>query len=133
MKSPRSSTILLASRDRQLLYLIQRYAGNCGCQLIHTEYGSSIFKAIENDPPDVILLDVSHTNREGRIALDELKSQAGVRSIPIILCATSEMDWLDCEAEGRLLQPILFSDFVNAITEIGTHVPLNTKEAGKGK
>lgn len=133
MKSPRHPTILVASRDRHLLYLIQRYAGNCGCQLIQTEYGASIFTALENDQTDVILLDISHTNSEGRIALEELKSRAGANSIPIILCATSEMDWLDYEAEGRLLQPILFNDFINAITEIGIQIPHNTKEAGKGK
>lgn len=119
---------MLASRDRQLLYLIQRYAGNCGCQLIHTEYGASIFTALEDDRTDVILLDVSQSNDEGRRVWRKLKSKSETRSIPIILCATSEMDWLDYEAEGRLLQPILFSDFVNAITETGILIPKTAKE-----
>ena len=84
--------------------------------------------AIAQYRPNVILLDVSQANAEGRLVLSKFKSKAGTRSIPIILFATSEMDWLDCETEGRLMQPILFSEFVNAITETGIQIPKTTKE-----
>ena len=129
MTAPHAPVLLLASRDQQLIYLIQRYTGNCGCRLLQMEYGASISSTIVQNRPDVILLDVSQADAEGRLALKELKSQSGMRSIPIILCATSETDWLDCEADGRLLQPILFNEFVNAVTETGIQVPKNSKEA----
>jgi CheY-like chemotaxis protein len=128
MTNPHIPVILLVSRDRQLAYLIQRYTGNCGCKLIQTEYGINIFREIKKNHPDVILLDISQANADGRQALRELKAKAGTRFIPIILCATSELDWLDCEAEGGLLQPILFSDFINAIVEAGIQIPKNKKE-----
>jgi len=120
--------IVLASRDSQLVYLIQRYADNCGCQLFQTDGGVSTIGTTTNRRPDVIFLDVSRTNPEGRLALLQLKSQPEMRFIPVILCATSEMDWQGCEAEGRLLQPILFNDFVNAIAETGIQIPRQTKE-----
>jgi CheY-like chemotaxis protein len=128
MDNPHLPLILLASRDQQLAYLLQRYAGNCDCQMLQAEYGASLMRAIAQNRPNVILLDVSQTNAEGRLALRELKSQSGTRFIPVILCATSETDWLDCEAEGRLLQPILFSEFVSAVAETGIQTPKNSKE-----
>lgn len=129
MTPPHTLVILLASRDQQLAYLLQRYAGNCGCQLLQAEYGANLMSAIAKNRPAVILLDVSQANAEGRLTLQELKSQSGTRFIPIILCATSETDWLDCDVEEGLLQPILFSEFVKAVAETGIRIPTNTKEA----
>jgi len=123
--------ILLASRVQQLVYLIQRYTGNCGCKFLQMDYSSSILSVIVQNRPDVILLDVSQARTEGWIALRELKSQSDTRSIPVILCATSETDWLDCETEWRLLQPFLFSEFVKAVAETGIRIPTNTKEASR--
>jgi len=128
MNALRVPIILLASRNQQLAYLIQRYAGNCGCQLLRVEYGASLTRTIEQNRPDVILLDISQGNPEGQLTLRELKSQPEARLVPVILCATSETDWLDCEAEGRLLQPILFSEFVIAVEETGIQIPKNAKE-----
>jgi CheY-like chemotaxis protein len=128
MNAPRFSIILLASCNQQLAYLIQRYAGNCGCQLLRAEYGVSVTSAIAQNRPDVILLDVSQANPEGLLTLRELKSRPETRLVPVILCATSETDWLNCEAEGRLLQPILFGEFVIAVEEAGIQIPKNAKE-----
>ena len=131
MQSLPVPAIMLASRDSQLIYLIQRYAKNCGCQLLKAEGGANIISVIAQKRPDVLLLDISQMNPEGRLIQQELKSQPGTRFIPIILCATSEVDWLDCEAEGRLLQPILFGDFVNAVAETGIQIPKYAKEVEK--
>ncbi len=129
MAASPSPVILLLSRDPQLIYLIQRYADNCGCQFRLMEAGTDIRRSITENRPDVLLLDVSQANSEGQRTWRELKSQPETRLIPIILCATSETDWSDCEAEGRLLQPILFADFIHAITDAGIQFPQGIKEA----
>jgi len=128
MKTPRIPTLMLASHDQQLVYLVERYASNCGCHLFLAGYGVNIISAITRNRPEAILLDVSQANPGGQTTLRELKSQPKTRLIPVILCATSEMDWLDCEAEGRLLQPILFGEFVIAVEEVGIQIPKNAKE-----
>lgn len=129
MTPPRVPVILLASRDQQLMYLIQRYAGNCGCQLLQTEDIANLPSFITQNRPDVILLDVSKASAERRQAYQELKAHAETQNIPLILCATSEADWMDCEAEGRLLQPIMFNEFINVLKEIDIQIPPDTKEA----
>jgi CheY-like chemotaxis protein len=129
MKTSRMPTILLVSRDQQLVYLIERYVSNCGCQLVRPGYGVNITSVIMRSRPDAILLDVSQASPGGQAVLQELKSKPETRLIPVILCATSETDWLDCEAEGRLLQPILFSEFVIAVEEAGIKTPKSAKEA----
>jgi CheY-like chemotaxis protein len=129
MNDLRIPVILLISRDPQLAYLIQRYTGNYGCQFLQTEYRGNVTITIAQNQPDIILLDISRANAEGRSLLSELKSRPATRSIPIILCATSETDWIDCESEGRLLQPILLGDFVTTLMETGIQIPRNAKEA----
>lgn len=128
MNALRVPVILLASRNQQLAYLIQRYADNCGCQLLRAENGIGITREIAQNRPDVILLDISQANPAGKLTLQELKSQPETRLVPVILCATSETDWVDCEAEGRLLQPVLFMEFTIAVEEAGIQIPKNAKE-----
>ena len=128
MTPPQIPVLLLASRDQQLAYLIQRYADTCGCQLIQAETGAGILNVIAQSRPNVILLDVSQANVEGQQALRDIKSAESSRLIPVILCGTSETDWLDCEAEGRLLQPILLNDFAHVLSETGLQIPKNVKE-----
>ena len=129
MNTSRIPLILLASQSQQLAYLIQRYAENCGCRFSQTGCDENFKNVVLLDPPDVILLDISRTNSEGRPALQQLRSKEQTRLIPVILCATSELDWLDCEADGRLLQPVLFEQFAGAIKEIGINISENKKEA----
>jgi CheY-like chemotaxis protein len=129
MTTLHTPVLLLASRDQQLVYLIQRYADNCGCRLLPAETDDSILNVIEQSRPNVILLDMSQANAEGRQALRDIKSAESTRLIPVILCGTSETDWLDCEAEGRLLQPILLNDFAHVLSETGLQTPKNVKEA----
>ena len=128
MATPQMPVLLLASRDKQLTYLIQRYAENCGCQLIQVEAGAGILRYIAQNRPDTILLDISQSNLEGRQALRDIKSVESARLIPVILCGTSETDWLNCEAEGRLLQPILLDDFAHVLSKAGLKFPNNVKE-----
>src|SRR5262245_25843691 len=117
--TPHMPILLLFSRNPQLIYLIQRYAGNCGCQLIVDQDVTAVITMIGQHVPNMILLDVSQDNAERHEALRKIKENATTPATPVILCGTSEMDWLNCEAEGRLLQPILFNDFAQALSEVG--------------
>lgn len=129
MKPARIPLILLASQSQQLAYLIQRYAGSCGCRFMLSEYAEAFDHSMLLEQPDVILLDISQGKPESLLALQKLRSTGRAREIPVILCATSELDWLKLEADGRLLQPILFEQFVSAIAETGIIISEN-KEGG---
>src|SRR5262245_57796985 len=111
--------LLLFSQNPQLVYLMQRYTGNYGCQLVVNQDVATVITTIGQQRPNLILLDVSQANAEGHEALRRIKENTAAPFIPVILCGTSEMDWLNCEAEGRLLLPILFNDFAHALSEVG--------------
>ena len=128
MTTPHVPILLLFSRNPQLIYLMQRYAENCSCQLLVNQDVTTVITTIGQQPPNLILLDVSQANADGHEALRKIKENTAPPFIPIILCGTSEMDWLNCEAEGHLLQPILFNDFAHAVSEVGIPISQNTKE-----
>ncbi len=79
----------------------------------------------ENAPrPDLILLDLNLPRKDGKEILDEVKADRTLRSIPIVVLTTSELD-KDIQrsychnANAFLTKPIEFDDFVSMMKTIG--------------
>ena len=75
----------------------------------------------ENPPkPRLILLDLNMPRKDGREVLEEIKQNAGLRQIPVIVLTTSKADVdvlhpYDLGVNSFIQKPVRFSDFVDVI------------------
>ncbi len=74
--------------------------------------------------PDLILLDLNLPKKDGRSILEEVKADDNLRSIPVVILTTSELDedmmGSYCHnANAFITKPIEFDDFVKMMRTIG--------------
>jgi two-component system response regulator len=70
--------------------------------------------------PDIILLDLNLPRMDGREALKEIKGDARLRSIPVVVLTTSEADTdiikcYDLGASCYISKPVGFDDFLKVV------------------
>ena len=73
--------------------------------------------------PDLILLDLNLPRRDGREVLEELKTDAALRSIPVVVLTTSraEQDVLrayELQANCYITKPVDFKKFLEVVRSI---------------
>jgi CheY-like chemotaxis protein len=73
--------------------------------------------------PDLILLDLNLPRKDGREVLAEVKSDAALRSIPVVVLTTSkaEEDILrsyDLHANAYVTKPVDFNRFIEVVRQI---------------
>jgi CheY-like chemotaxis protein len=113
--------IMLVDSDPQFVYLMQRYADNCGFILILAGWPGNLVELVEKEKPRIIFMSVSHPEAHYSGLLQTLKSRQSTSKIPVVLCSASEAvmeDWM-LESYECLIQPIMFTDFVRIISEAG--------------
>jgi CheY-like chemotaxis protein len=123
MSQPPLPKVMLIEDDPQFVYLIQRYASSSGCQLIH---GDSITQAVslaQKEMPHLILLDLAMAGTDGWQVLQALKADPLTSKIPVFICSASEVATRGWEeyAEGCLLEPVMYEDFVAALAATNYH------------
>lgn len=75
------------------------------------------------DTPDFVLLDLNMPRKDGRAVLQEMRSEEGLRHIPVIMLTTSKLD-LDIRESYRLganayvVKPVSFESFRGAVATI---------------
>ena len=74
--------------------------------------------------PDLILLDLNLPQKDGRETLKEIKSDARLKSIPVVVLSTSDSDrdvmtCYDLGANCYLTKPVGFEAFVGAMRILG--------------
>jgi CheY-like chemotaxis protein len=88
----------------------------------HGEYA-----APESSPrPALILLDLNMPRMDGREALERIKSDASLRSIPVVVLTTSRAEEdivrsYDLGVNSFIQKPVSFSDFTHALRLLGTY------------
>jgi CheY-like chemotaxis protein len=73
--------------------------------------------------PDLILLDLNMPRKDGRETLKEIKSDAELRSIPVVILTTSEADTdiLKCYGLGAncyITKPVGFEAFIKVVKSL---------------
>ncbi len=76
--------------------------------------------------PGLILLDLNMPKKDGREALKEIKSDPGLRAIPIVVLTTSkeEEDVLrsyDLGANSYVTKPVTFQGLVDVVKSLGNY------------
>lgn len=119
--------------DKQLVYIIEddtsireleMYAlKNANFDVQGFEDGIAFKKAIENSPPDIILLDIMLPQGDGLQILNRIRESAQYRDIPIIMVTakTSEIDavkGLDMGADDYITKPFGVMELVSRVKAV---------------
>lgn len=152
VKSTRPVTILMADDDRDDCLLVRdafvesRLLNDLhfvedGEELMDYLYHRGKYAEIDSSPrPGLILLDLNMPRKDGREALEEIKSDSDLRSIPIVVLTTSkqEEDILrsyDMGANSYVTKPVTFKGLVDVMRTLGRYwleiveLPDDRKEA----
>ena len=118
------TTVMIVEDNSSFIYMMERYAQKSRCQVIVTRRSIDALALAKKETPAVIMLDVFMPEMNGWQVLQALRSDPITRNIPIVLC--SALDEEVCgQAEGAdyyLRKPILYRDFVSALTSVGIRI-----------
>jgi DNA-binding response OmpR family regulator len=78
-------TILLADDDVPLQATVKRVADALGHRMIQTTSGSNVLQLALESQPDLIVLDLTFDDADGRDILSRLKRDARVQDIPVLV------------------------------------------------
>jgi CheY-like chemotaxis protein len=82
--------------------------------------------AASSPRPGLILLDLNMPRMDGREALQEIKADPSLRSIPVVILTTSRaqediVKTYDLGAAGFVVKPVVFDGLVDAVRAIGKY------------
>jgi DNA-binding response OmpR family regulator len=125
MSLPAAPKVMLVEDDPQFVYLIQRYARSSGCQLIHVDSISQVVSLAQKELPDLILLDLALNGTDGWQVLQALKANSITCKMSVFICSASEVAMRGWEeyAEGCLLKPVMYEDFMAALAATISRLP----------
>jgi CheY-like chemotaxis protein len=137
-KARKTVTILMADDDLEDQMLIRnawqksrlsndlRFVDD-GEQLMDYLYRRGAYAdPIDSPRPGVILLDLNMPKKDGYEALEEIKNDPGLRSIPVVVLTTSKAEEdIICSynlgVSGFITKPVTFEGLVEAIKAIGRY------------
>lgn len=80
-----SSTIMLVDDNEQNLELLQAYLEDLGCRTRVARDGREAIVAIDDEQPDLVLLDVMMPRMSGFQVCAKIKGDAATRDIPVVM------------------------------------------------
>jgi CheY-like chemotaxis protein len=97
-----------------------------GVEALDYLYCRGSFSERPNFFPDFIMLDIKMPGIDGIEVLKNIRSSDKLRNVPVIMLTSSEMesdiiDSYSSGANGYVVKPINFDEFVTAIKGIGTY------------
>ena len=118
------SSILIVGEDTHFCYLMQSFVRKSACQMMFSNPGDGVLEIAQREHPDAIVLDMDMPAMRGWILLRELKANQATHDIPVVICT-----WRDDQERGTqdgasvyLRMPILYADFLKALSRIGVKV-----------
>jgi len=112
---------MVIGNDAHFCYLMQSYIRENSRQALITSLMDDVLTLARREQPAAIIMEIDHSSNVGWHLLRELKSDMATSCIPVVLCS-----WLDEQKRGSeegaatyLRMPILYKDFITALTDIG--------------
>lgn len=109
--------------DQGIRELVLYTLSSTGFEAKGFEIGSSFFKALENEIPDLILLDIMLPDEDGIQILKKLKNNSTTKKIPIIMVTAKALEYdkiigLDLGADDYLAKPFGMMELVSRIKAV---------------
>jgi len=133
----KSLAIVMADDDADDRLLAQDALSECELpfELFTVENGEELLDFLRKDgkyagrdgqTPGLILVDLNMPRKDGREALDEIKSDPKLRRIPVVVLTTSKADTdidriYDLGANSFIAKPVTFESLVNVMKIIGEY------------
>ena len=116
----RTPAALIVEDDMTCIYLWQRYMKRSGFRAISTQEGKGALDMARREKPDLVVLDVMLPDMDGWEVLEALKDDPSTRDIPVLVCSALQEEKLSIAkgADGYLQKPILYEDFLTALSSI---------------
>lgn len=115
--------ILVADDEKNILLVIRVCLEKAGYEVITASDGLTALEKIQNEKPDLILLDILMPKMNGFLVFEALKDDPGTSSIPVVfITAKSEEKDIQkgCQlgAADYLIKPIKQEVLLNTIRKI---------------
>jgi CheY-like chemotaxis protein len=109
--------VLVVDDSEAILEVVKMTLEMAGYE-VATSLNGECFRQMENDPPDLILLDVLLSGEDGRAICERLKGDEKTRHIPVILLSAhaglrKAVD--ECSANDFLAKPFRITDLRNIV------------------
>lgn len=114
-----AGNLLLAFHNPDALYLIRRYADECGFETQAARANEDICTAAQKAQVQAIILE-AQDGPTGLTVLRALKAEDNTRYIPVIVYCDRDNDLASCsDVAASLCQPVLYRDFTAALAQAG--------------
>jgi PAS domain S-box-containing protein len=119
--APQSARVILAiDDDPQVISLYERYLQPQGYQVVPLSDPSRAVERVRQLKPFAVTLDIMMPGYDGWHVLNDLKSNAETRNVPVIVCSIVEEQekGFSLGAADYLVKPILEDDLLNALDRL---------------
>jgi len=114
-------TILIATNDPHITYLLQRYTEESGFQAVKTSRGTDVLNLARQTKPALLIMETRLPGAASREVIRWLKAEPSTRDIPIVIFSFSD-DNIGDEVEGvagYLHDSVMYDDFVRVLGNAG--------------
>jgi CheY-like chemotaxis protein len=115
--------IMLAEDDLTMVTLLKTLLGMEGYQVLALSIDEDVVDAIQNDRPDVLLMDVHLPNANGLEVLDRLRRDEKTRNLKIVMTSGLDLE-VECKNHGAddfLLKPYMPDDLLVILARAINH------------
>ena len=109
--------------ERNIRELLVYTLGTTGFQAKGLSDGKELFTALEDEIPELILLDIMLPGDDGYAILEKLKKEHRTRDIPIIMVTAKEAEYdkvrgLDGGADDYITKPFGMMEFISRVRAV---------------
>ncbi len=112
--------ILAVDDDRDILDALKHVLYYGGYEVVTSINAENIFEQVERYKPNLILMDIMLSGKDGRQVCRQLKTNLTTKQIPIIMISATpglRQDILSCGAEDFIAKPFDINDLLNRIAQ----------------
>jgi DNA-binding response OmpR family regulator len=121
-EEPRRSVILVVDDEEQIRTVLRLILTRAGYEVREAEDGEIGLRRIQNDPPDLILLDVLMPGMDGFTVCRQVRAGSHTAHIPIFMLSAktdprSREEGIRAGASSYLTKPINFEQLLQNVAE----------------
>ena len=126
MEAQAAASIVVIEDDRPSSDLLTAYLSGAALRVTTARDGQSGLEAVRRDRPSAVLLDIRLPGIDGWAVLQELKSGADTKDIPVIVVSIVDerSRGVAMGAAAYLVKPVSRDDLLTALAAVGFPVPI---------